>query len=440
MGHAKLSPSSASRWINCPGSIQLTADMPPQKPTIFTAEGTVAHAFGEQMLKAKLSKEQLIAKVGDIVEEDGFEIEVTDDMVEAVFLYFDTVEEIIKGLRKLGKPGRVTMKVEEQVKVAGTNGEVYGTGDALLFVKGATLYVIDYKHGKGVSVEVEKNKQMMIYGVGAMDTIAGKAYDEVILMIVQPRAPHKDGPVRTWRTNPAELYKFAEELKDAVAATKVKHPNFAAGDHCRWCPGKADCPAIFEAVQEKAQADFSVVPAKRTKDENKAAMRSHVARISMVKAVEALKWEGMTKDLFAAIKEKVQLELEAGRSVEGYKLVQGKTNRQWTDESLVAQEFALTLTDDQMFTKKILSPAKLEKIVGKGKVDHLTTKPKGPKAVAKESDPRPAVQCSAQADFTAISHETDENVDNEVYGTGMSKVIDMAIAKDKIEADLNDLL
>jgi len=67
-------------------------------------------------------------------------------------------------------------------------------------------------------------------------------------------------------------------------------------------------------------------------------------------------------------------------------------------------------------------------------------KPKGPKAVAKESDPRPAVQCSAQADFTAISHETDENVDNEVYGTGMSKVIDMAIAKDKIEADLNDLL
>ena len=139
MGHAKLSPSSASRWINCPGSIQLTADMPPQKPTIFTAEGTVAHAFGEQMLKAKLSKEQLIAKVGDIVEEDGFEIEVTDDMVEAVFLYFDTVEEIIKGLRKLGKPGRVTMKVEEQVKVAGTNGEVYGTRRSSFCKRGHSL-------------------------------------------------------------------------------------------------------------------------------------------------------------------------------------------------------------------------------------------------------------------------------------------------------------
>lgn len=403
MAHSHLSPSAAGRWTACPGSVALSANIPPEPSSVHAAEGTVAHDLAYQLLTGKTSHAKLLERVGETVMESDHEIEITEEMVDGAKVYHDAVFAIVKEMRAKNKPAVITMKAEEKVRATSVDIDLFGTADCVVFQKGAELVVVDYKYGKGVPVEVRGNKQMTIYAIGAMDSVAmSRAFDRIRLVIVQPRAPHKDGPVREAVVTKEEIEAAVEELQEAVKATRAPSPKVVAGSHCRWCPAKSVCPALLNRAQEMAKSDFSVAPSSVAPS-----LVASVDGMSLDQALNALQWEDTLVGFFKAIRARLEHELNAGRPVPGWKLVEGKSNRVWMDEGQVERELGALFGDEIYAPRKVKSPAQAEKLVGKGKIDHLTMKPAGKIVMVEDSDPRPAVLPSSapETDFTALLPE-----------------------------------
>lgn len=404
--HSNLSPSAAERWTACPGSVALCATLPPQKTSEYAAEGTAAHSLCEKLLKKEITKAQLLAMEGETIVVEDFEIEVTDEMIDAVILYHDTVmcdlAEACVGDNSGGEP---LLKMEHRGVAKSIDEHVYGTTDTLLCARGGmVLKVYDFKYGKGLAVNVVGNKQMLIYAIAAaLDYLPNPLRKEVELVIIQPRARHEDGEIRRWTVSVEELKKYAAELKTAAAATRAPKAEFKAGDHCRWCGGKALCPVMFNAVQKEAQVDFSVVSSPAAVGSLRDVKTMGVREMAM-----ALEWDDAISSWFDAIRERAKELLSSGQEFPGWKLVDGKSNRKWIEEDAVVKEFGALF---EVYEKKLLSPAKLEKIVGKGKLDSFTFKPEASKTLARDSDPRPATKSSAAEDFGVARIEDKGAVD-----------------------------
>ena len=398
--HSNISPSAASRWTACPGSVALCATLPPSKTSVHAAEGTACHNIGEKLLKKELTKADLIKMEGNTVMVEDFEIEITEEMIDAAILYYDTIASVVAEIKAMKKPAPIILEVEERVVAKSIDEHVYGTADATIYQKGNLLVIADLKYGKGQVVEVVNNKQLIIYAIAAMDTLGGWVFDKVRMGIIQPRARHEDGPVRWWEVSTAFLKEEAKKLKAAVAETRKENAAFNSGSWCRWCSGKAQCPAMYAAVQKTAEVDFAVDP---LPTEN--ALKD-VRTMTVREMALALDWDEAISAWFDAIRERAKEILQSGGEFPGYKLVDGKSNRKWIDEEDVARDFGALF---EVYEKKLLSPAKLEKIVGKGKLDAYTFKPEASKTLAKSTDPRPATKTSAAEDFGAVLPPPQEN-------------------------------
>ena len=389
--HAVLGPSSAERWMNCPGSVALCANCPPAPANIYAAEGTVAHRWAEQLVSENMGELELLALVGTKDTAEGFDIEITREMVEGIQLYRDT----IRGDRcelELG-PGAIHEFSEMKVQDEALSAELWGTADYLMNQCGHKLVVYDFKYGKK-PVEVTGNKQLAIYALGAQKTLKNAETLKVELVIVQPRGEHVDGPVRRWNVPVGWLEDFREKVKKAIAATKTADAALVPGEHCRWCPAKAQCPALYAVVQKTAGADFDVVPHGLPE----------VRQMSVEKLAQAYLWRDTIDSWFSAVADRMQDILSSGGKVPGFKLVNGRSNRKWISEEAVVEEWEEQLPPGALFKHTLLSPAELEKLpeVGKGKIDHLTFKPVAKKAIARDIDPRPKVASAAQDDFAVI--------------------------------------
>jgi hypothetical protein len=400
-GHSTLGPSSAERWLNCPGSVALCATQPAQKASVYAAEGSVAHALAEDLVTGKADVLTLAGRLGEIVKQEGHDIEVTDEMVDGAILYHDTIKVDLDAMRAVRKPAPVASLVEKRICASSVDKELWGTLDHGAYRKGDVLHIHDYKYGKGKPVEVEDNWQLIIYAIALMDSEASWAFDRVVLTIVQPRAPHADGPVRSAEYTVAQLRAFREELIAGVAATKQKNAKVAAGTWCRWCAAKAVCPAMYAAAQKEASVDFDVVPAA-------GAVKGlpDVRMMPVVALGKALEWEDAINSWYEAVRLVVREKLEAGEEVPGWKLVDGRANRKWVDEAAVESVFGPVL-GDKLYETKLLSPAKLEKLVGKGKlVDgtgaDLTFKPQAAKTIAPSGDARLEARTTASEDFDRV--------------------------------------
>jgi len=391
--HSLLPPSAAERWWNCPGSISLCSTLLPGKSSSYSAEGNVAHSLAEELITGKTDCKTLVDRVGEVVSYGGFDIEITDEMVDGVFMYADTIKERITKLQKQGRATPVFGKAEVKVSAPSVDAEMRGTADYVLYQKGNLLSVFDFKYGKK-AVEAKENKQLLIYALGAMEGEgAGIAFDAVELTIVQPRSSLQP-PVRTWGTTAKVILSFKEELKKRVRATKRKGAKLEAGEWCRFCPASASCPTMFGEVQRQAQVDFAVVPSAPGFVPSLPDPRLiPIERVGM-----ALAWEDAINSWYEALKMRVKGMLEAGEEVPGWKLVDGKSNRKWRDEEEVIKKFSPVL-GETLWEKKLLSPAKLEKVVGKEEVAELTVKPPSSKAIAPASDPRPEARRTAEQDF-----------------------------------------
>lgn len=400
--HSTLGPSAAKRWLNCPGSVAKIALLPRQPSSKYAAEGTVAHTIAEEFLTGKASYLQLVERIGEIVKtKDGFDVEITEEMLDGAVDYKETIEADHKVMETLGRPNPIVLGVEERVHATSIDEDVWGTSDAWLYQLGNSLIVYDYKYGKGV-VEAEANDQGLCYVIGVLDKLGPlgvpKMFPRLRFTIHQPRA----GGVRTWDIAWSDVEAFRKRAGAAAKRTRDADAPLVAGEWCRssFCPLQSVCPAARSQVMAAAQVDFDVIPAGPT---HKANGLPDVKTMPVEKLVAAMRWQDVVESWFVAVKNDLEARLNAGENVPGMKLVEGRSSREWIDDAKTVGDLSPVLGKDALYTKpELLSPAQLEKKVGKGKLDHLIRKVPGRKSVAFAEDPRPAAPSRAQDDFTAI--------------------------------------
>lgn len=417
-GHARLAPSAAKRWRNCPASVALIEKLPPQRAGYAAAEGTVAHDLHERYHEGKLDYLGFVALIGTTVMKEGHEVEITEEMLDSAVEYDEAIKADIEMFERMPKPAKVVSLTEAKVSAADSiDPECKGTADKIVYRKGDKLIVRDLKFGRN-PVEVEDNEQMSVYAIAAMESHAGWAFSEVELVIDQPRATHEDGRERRWITTPDALKKFADEMKLAAAETRNPNAQVKAGSWCRstYCPVMSKCPAARGMAQEHAKSVFTeivpVLPPEATSQE-KRLMAYKEMRLPEVKLltdtelVDAKRWKEMVLGFFEAVDENLEARMQAGANIAGVKLVDKRVNRQWKDAAAVEARWG-----DEAYEKKLRSPSKMEGLKGKkAGIDDMTFKPEPGKLVVLATDARPAVKGTAQAAFgvietTAVKVET----------------------------------
>ena len=359
--HAKLSASGSSRWLACPGSVNAEKGIS-DRSSPAAHEGTCAHELAEIVL---VNGGTCFDWVGKTLIENN-EWTVDQEMAEHVQEYVDYV---------LSFKGEHAY--EQRVDFSDWVPEGFGTSDAII-IDGDTLHAIDLKFGKGLQIFAEENPQAMLYGLGAYSDY-GMIYDikRVVVHIVQPRLDHID----TWEISLPDLLKWGEWASQRAEMCLEPDAERVPGNaQCLWCKAKATCPALQQHTQKVIMSDFyeidSPTPAHLTDDQLKAALDSKKLIVSWLDAVEQ------------HIKERV----EKG-GFPGYKLVAGRSLRNWGDSEKAAKALK-DLLGEESYKKTLISPAQAEKALGKKdavKIKDLIVKPEGKPTLAPETDKRPSI-------------------------------------------------
>ena len=360
--HSIYSASGAHRWMNCPPSAQLEQQFPNETST-FAEEGTAAHDLAEHKLKKAL-------KMRSKKPTSPYH---SDEMDEMTDLYVEYCLELIESSKE--NCSDLQILIEQKLDFSDYVPEGFGTGD-LVVVGNGTLHVVDLKYGRGVIVSAEKNPQMMLYALGAL-SLFDMLYDieKVSMAIVQPRVDN----FSTWEITVEELLKWAEEeLKPKALLASTGGGEFCAGDHCRFCRAKNQCRARAVKNLELLKYEFQD-PALLTDEE--------IAEIIGL-ADELAKWAG---DIYTYA---TALAINEGREWDGFKLVEGRTRRKYTDETAVA-ETAKEAGYSDIFKQSLITITEMEKLMGKKKFNELlgslVEKPKGKLTLVPETDKRQAV-------------------------------------------------
>jgi len=247
--HAALSPSDSHRWLNCAGAINATEGEKEKPSSVYAAEGTAAHSLLEMTFRLDCTPEEMIDVC--IHRENNVEYFVTESMASAVGHAADYVNSYVV------RNPKTVVYVEHQVRtgIFTKRGEVTGTSDIILDNWPIELVAVDYKHGAGIAVNVDKNTQLRIYLLGARH-VSKRRYKRYRSVVIQPRMVHEAGPVRQEILTNAELDAFdAAVRKRAVLTDNPKAPR-KAGSWCRWCGVAGQCKTLAEYSLATAEIRF----------------------------------------------------------------------------------------------------------------------------------------------------------------------------------------
>ena len=367
--HALLSASASKQWLNCPPSAKLCPEIE-DRASPYAQQGTDAHELCEYKVQVALGN-----KATDPTENlEYFDAEMENCTDE----YRNYVVEQLEEAKKFCNDPIVL--VEQRLDFSKWVPQGFGTGDCLI-VADDVLHIIDFKYGLGVIVNAEHNPQMMCYGLGALDIYDG-IYDikTVKMTIFQPRRDN----VSTFTMSKDELLSWADTVLAPTAKLAFEGKGeFKAGDHCTFCKIKATCRKRAEYNLQLAQYDFEM-PANLDETE--------IAAI-LPKVDDLVSWVN-------DIKEYALQQALSGTKYDGFKVVEGKSNRKYVDEGAVASIVADAGYDP--YEKKLLGITAMTSLLGKTKfaelLGGLIEKPQGKPTLVPETDKRPALN-TAKDDF-----------------------------------------
>lgn len=479
--HAKLGASGSKKWMNCHAALPAEHHYP-NKESSYAAEGTVAHMVAERAVGEGRKASDFIGLWGDGSEkhkDEGlyakakrrteFEFEVTDEMARAVQVYVDAVNNKVFELKLLGHDPIVAVETGFSLSKVMGRDDMFGTNDTSVFVPRVYLGVFDYKHGRGEVVEVDDNSQLKYYALGKLIEVCWNdlfdGFDETLmpeeieLFVGQPRAPHNDGPIRSWKIDPTALIEdFVAEMKeDAEAIDRLYAAlpfdidkmtsqgimdalpieEFSAGSWCKWCKAKANCKALYAEAQRAMTKDFgddglsleelgdmiddktkdlvtkkgknAGAPNAKAVNAATKAVATELAKVNIdmdgEKLRRLLNAANLLEMVAKAIRQQAYNQVTQGAKVPGYKLVRQGTKRRWLEgpkEEIVETLGLFGFDGDALYKpRELKSFTDIEELSKEAAalVEGLTEQPEGALVLAKETDKRPAVVPSAADAF-----------------------------------------
>ncbi len=410
--HALLSASSSKQWLHCPPSVRLQENFP-NESSVYAEEGTFAHEVCEYKL-CKYLKERV--KRPQSEEYDTEEIEQITDV------YAEFVISIIEQMKENGCEPLAF--VEERVDYSHIAPSGFGTADMLIIGKDeqgrGILHVCDFKTGAGVFVDADHNSQMMLYAIGALAAY-GFLYDiEIVRMsIIQPRLDN----ISTFECSRQELEDWGESIKPiaklAYEGKGEQHP----GDWCRFCRAKPVCKACADEALALCREDFLDLDAGAFDDtaeesdmtapyeaDTQTAVFKQPGLIPISELAEILPTLNRISSWIEAVFAFVSSEaINHGVPIPGYKVVEGRSKRVFTDTKAVV-DTAVQNGYTDLYKQTLITLTEFEKMMGKKKFNELlgeyVAKPPGKLALVPESDPREPVDLSTPGqEFSVLPDE-----------------------------------
>ena len=369
--HALLSASSAHRWLHCTGSPLLEKEFP-DTTSVYAQVGTLAH----ELCELKLKKYTTVMPKGTYTRAHNkiMKSELWQNEMEGTSeAYLEYVKEIM-----LACEIAPAVLIEKRVDFSRYVPEGFGTADCLILA-GDTLHVIDYKHGKGVVVDADHNPQMMLYALGAMDELSLLyRFKSVHMTIVQPRVNN----ISEFTMTADELREWGESVVKPKAEAAISGKGeFEAGDWCRFCRAKQQCKTRYES-------NDSLYP--------ELSARHDPRLITLEELGEYLKRGRDMAAWLEDMKEYALSESLAGADVPGWKAVEGRGSRAFTDTDAAVDTLIKNGIDESvLYERRVLTLAQMEKAVGKKAfgeiVGNLVVKNPGKPTLVEESDKRPKI-------------------------------------------------
>lgn len=360
--HALLSASSSHRWLNCTPSARLESEFS-ETTSEAAEEGTAAHALAEYKLKRALKKRaKKPVSEYDCEEMDKY----TDDYVTFVLEKFEEAKQTCKDPEVL---------IEQKLDFSGYVPEGFGTGDAVILAD-KTLYIVDFKYGQGVLVDAYQNPQMMLYAIGALAQF-GMLYNikEISMSIFQPRREN----VSTWRISSDELINWANNyLRPKAQEAYNGTGEYCSGEWCRFCKAAVKCRARAERQLDLIKHDFNKPP---------------ILDDTEVEAILPLLGEltSWANGLMSYAEAKA---INEGKKWGGYKVVEGRSVRKFTDEKAVVKASEKAGYTD-IYKKSLITLTEFEKMMGKEQFKQIlgeyVKKPAGKLTLVPITDKRPEV-------------------------------------------------
>jgi hypothetical protein len=414
--HATWTASATARNWACPGALTLAAQVTePERESEAAAWGTACHSLAERCLRETIAAASLI---GTIVKTKSHTIIVDEELAATAQVYLDYIRhQLITYRKESGEDAIIFIEQRFSLKSLSPPFDAGGTGDAVIwYTKQRLIEIVDLKGGRGVVVEAVGNPQMRTYALGALLMLPGLDVDRVMTTIVQPRAPHRQGRIRSETFHAADLIEWTADLMAAMriaaeAKRLADQYDFALpatwyreflhpGDHCRFCPAAGFCPALKQRALDAAQVWYTELDEPRISN-----APSEMDPAQLAKTLGTL---DLLQEWMNAVRAYAQAQAESGVDIPGYQLVEKIGNRAWIGDEAVTRKalLALGLKPFDLDVTKLKSPAQIEKVLGahrKDAIASLVERPvRGTNLVASDRTSRTAIKAKAEQFFEAI--------------------------------------
>lgn len=375
--HATLSPSKAIQWVNCPGSIKATKDIP-KEMSEFALEGIFAHKLAEKCLKKDCNAEYYRNKMIRLTKDNSKKsLIIDDDMIFYVQKYLDYIRGLITDKTEVFFEQKVTMN--KKLKI-------FGTADAVIAdYENKICHVIDLKYGRGIEISAVENWQCMIYALGVLNEIDWISdFKTIVLHIVQPRIYNYSKWIIGLETLQEAEIKF---IKSGKLAMTLDAPRIPGIGQCQWCLVRDNCKPLFNHIME------IIMPNSKSTD----IKVPNVDDLTESEISNVINAEALVLNFISSVKGRALNDIQTGKKISGVKVVRSRANKRLTSDA--PDTIQKEIGNKGFSERKPLPISKLTALLPAAIMDEITTKPEGNLIVVSENDKREAISFEIDQSF-----------------------------------------